>query len=265
MTVAERQRAEQPSHLPAEINGKKNPLLRERYPDNWIHVAGRAVLSVYMRLYHNLKVKTLENMPQGAMYYPNHDSNLTTVALMVADPYYPQTIVPIKSEFFKIPIAKQVLTAWGAIPVDRDGHDAAAFLKLMRYLKQGRNICVAGEGTRSPDGVLQPLDSSFVDMVFSCARFGYPVHPIGIRGTYEALPKGSFIPKRVPIEVEIGSGLGLSSWAKERRLTSEGQIALAQYAQDELAALLPAWQRPKPGSPPMWTKSEYMKPKESLK
>lgn len=256
-------KVEQQTRLPAEIDGKKNPLLRERYPDNWIHMIGLTVLGAYMRRYHHLNVQFSPDMPKKgpALFYTNHDSLLTTITLMVADPYYPQTIVPLKREFFNIPGVNNVLRAWGAIPVNRDGKDSEAFFRMLFLLKKGRTICIAGEGTRSPDGKLQPLDSSFIAFALICAKRGYPIVPLVEQGTFQALPKGAWFPKPYPIDLRSGERLDLSPWVRERA-TLEVRTEVAQYMQRQLAALLSPWQRPEPGTNPMWNREDYIKPKK---
>lgn len=245
--------------LPAEINGKSNPLLRVRYPDNWTHIIGRLGLGFYMRMYHRLDVSLDPEMPkQGpALFLTNHDSHLTTVTLMVADPYYPPTTVPIKNEIFQNPLARRVLTAWGAIPVRRDGRDRQAVNKMLHLLEEGRTVCIAAEGTRSRDGRLQPMDSSLVSLALICARRGYPVVPIVELGTYRALPKGASIPLPYRIRVRGGKPIDLSPWASQK-VTLEVKTAAAQFIQDTLAAFLLPDQRPRSGTPPMWEREEYL-------
>ncbi len=247
------------AYLPAEIGGKKIPLLLERYPDNWIHIVGRAILSFYMYKYHRLDIQLDPDTPKKgpALFLTNHDSNLTTIALMVADPYYPPTMVPIKRGLFRIPVMKQVLHAWGAEPVDRDGRDTKVMRKIRALLAAGRTVCIAAEGTRSKDGVLQPMDSSLVGLALICARERYPVVPIVELGTYRALPKGSILPKPYTISVRGGKPIDLSPFASQK-LTPEVKMAAAQYLQGQLAVLLPPEQRPRPGTKPMWDREEYL-------
>lgn len=255
---------EQRIFLPSEIGGKSNPQLLQKYPDNWIHIVGRAILEFYMYKYHRLNVQLDPETPRKGpiVFLTNHDSNLTTVALMVTDPYYPQTIVPIKSELFSIPIVKTVLSAWGTIPVNRDGRDRDAVNMMLHSLREGRTVCLAPEGTRSKDGRLQPMDSSAVSFILICARRGYPVVPIVELGTYRALPKGAKIPLPYTISVRGGKPMDLSPWASQKA-TLELRTAAAQYIQDALAALLSPEQRPKPGSKPMWDREEYLKLKKT--
>mgnify|MGYP001559838224 CR=1 FL=1 len=264
---------EQQTYLPAEIGGWNNPDLRKRYPDNWIHIIGRAVLGFYMRNYHRLDIQFDPEMPKTgpALFYTSHDSLLTTVALMVADPFYPWTIVPVKEIFFKIPGVSNVMEAWDALPLGRDGKDKKPLDRMLNSLAIGRTVCIAGEGTRSRDGILQPLDSSFVGLALICAGKGYPVVPLVEPGTYKAMPPGRWIPKPEQIFVRGGKPVDLSPWvfqrkeAATRKAKLQAYIGAAQCMQDQLAALLPEWQRPKPGSKPMWDREEYLKNKTPFK
>lgn len=252
-------------YVPSEVDGKRNPLLRAKYPDNKTYIIGRALLGFYMRMYHRLDVQFDPDMPKKgpALFYSSHGGNLTTIALMVGDPFYPQTLAPIKSESFKGLLTGKLLRAWGAFPVNRDGQDRETVYRMLDILQEGRTVCIAAEGTRSEDGVLQPLDSSFVSFALMCAKRGYPVIPIAEPGTYRALPKGTRIPIPRPYKINVigGSTINLSPFISQK-LTPEVKIAAAQYMQDQLAALLPPEQRPRPGTKPMRDREEYIKPKK---
>lgn len=253
---------ERKDYLPAEINGKNNPLLRERYPDNLVHIIGRAFLTAWMLAYHRLDVQLDPETPrQGpVLFLSNHDSHTTTTTLMKADPYYPWTTVPVKSDLFQWRIIGDVLDSWGAIPVNRDGKDGEAAEKMLNLLSQGRTVCIAAEGTRSKDGRLQPMDSALVGLTIMTAKAGIPVVPLVEIGTYKALPAGSFIYRPSKIIVRGGEPLDLSPWTSQR-VTWEVRTEVAKYMQSSLASLLPEDQKPGPGTKAIWRKSEYMESK----
>ena len=108
-------------YVPSEIDGKRNPFIEAKYADNKTHMIGRALLGAWMRLYHRLEVQFHPDMPKKGpvLFYTSHGGNLTTLALMVGDPFYPPTSVPIKSESFK-GITGKLLRAWEAFPVNRE-------------------------------------------------------------------------------------------------------------------------------------------------
>src|SRR5216117_1798465 len=79
----------------------------------------RAVLTVYMRLYHRLELHGAERLPSRgpAIVLVNHASLLDVPALMVLDPY-PNTILIAKASLFKVPGVGWLLREWGAIAVE---------------------------------------------------------------------------------------------------------------------------------------------------
>lgn len=247
------------TYLYAEINGKRNPLLRERYPDNRVRMIGRAFLSGWMRFYHRLDVQLDPDTPKKGpvLFLTNHDSHTTTTSLMVADPYYPWTMVPIKSDLFQWRIVGDMLDSWGAIPVNRDGEDTKAARQILNLLAEGRTVCIAAEGIRSKDGRLQSMDSSLVALTLIAARKGYPVVPLVEIGTYRALPSGSFVYRPSKITVIGGKPLDLGPWISQKA-TLEVKTEVARYMQNSLANLLPPKQRPLFDTKPMWNKAEYM-------
>lgn len=249
-------------HLSSRVNGQDYPILRYTYPDNWIHTLGRKLFGFYLRVWHDFSVQLDPTMPKEGpvLFLTNHDSHLTTIALMIADPYYPWTTVPVKSEFSRIPGVKQFLDAWKVKYVNRDGEDSKVARELLHILSEGRTVCIAAEGTRSRDGRLQPMDSSLVALTLIAAKRGYPVVPIGVLGTFDALPPGRWFPGPAHISVTAGKPMDLSQFVSQKA-TAALKIEAAKYMQDQLAALLPPGQRPAPGTPAMWEKKDYLKPR----
>jgi 1-acyl-sn-glycerol-3-phosphate acyltransferase len=95
----------------------------------------------------------------------------------------------------------------GAVPIDREsGKDGlTAVLKL---LEQGRRVIMFPEGTRSPDGELQPLKPGVALLV---KKAHCPVVPVGIAGAHESWPRSQKLPKLAPLGVcGPGTPLGVS-------------------------------------------------------
>ena len=194
----------------------------------------KRVMGWYMRTWHHLRVDGMEHLPPRgpALVLCNHTSLLDVPTLMAADPY-PDTIVVVKSSMFKLPLVRQVLDAWGAISVDRDGRDTSGVRALLSALRAGRMVAMAGEGTRSRTGRLQPINPVLAKLAVTS---GVPVIPLGIVGSFEALPRGALFPRRHPIYVRVGEPFTLP------RGTSPTEAA--QRIQDAIAALLPPERRP---------------------
>lgn len=188
------------------------------HPDSKFRQLAVFVMKQFLSLWNDLEIDVSELPQRGpALFYCNHVSLLDVPVLMVADPYCPQTVFPVKAEMYRIPLIAAVLKSWGvALAVDRDGHDQSSLKHMINLLeKEGRTVCLALEGTRSADGHLQPFDPAAVGLGVRMARKGVPIHVLAITGTYEALPKGAVIPGRHKITLTAGKRLDLSDSDRE--------------------------------------------------
>ncbi len=98
-----------------------------------------------------------------------------------------------RKTLFKPGLPALILNNLNTIPVDRDGDsDVGAFKKVFAVLKEGRGLLLFPEGTRTPDGNLQPARRG-VGLI--ACRAQVPVLPTRVFGTYEMFPKsGGFHP-----------------------------------------------------------------------
>jgi 1-acyl-sn-glycerol-3-phosphate acyltransferase len=93
----------------------------------------------------------------------------------------------------------------GTIPVDRDGGaDIAAIKRVIQALESGKVVILFPEGTRSPDGRLQPAKGG-VGMI--ACKTHMPVVPARIFGSYDALGKGGRLNLATPVDVTYGRPL----------------------------------------------------------
>jgi 1-acyl-sn-glycerol-3-phosphate acyltransferase len=194
----------------------------------------RAVLGVYMRLYHRLELQGAEHLPASgpALVVINHASLLDVPALMVLDPY-PDTATIAKASLFKVPVISWLLRQWGAIPVERQGRDSTGVRALLSVLRNGQVLAVAAEGRRTRSGRLEPINAVLAKIAVSA---GVPVVPVGMAGSFNALPPGAFVPRPVKLVVRVGRPFVFE------RGTDVEQAALR--IRQEIAALLPPEQRP---------------------
>jgi 1-acyl-sn-glycerol-3-phosphate acyltransferase len=78
----------------------------------------------------------------------------------------------------------------------------------IRVVRNGGAVLIFPEGTRSPDGNLQPAQPGIGMIV---AKTGAPVVPIKISGSYDAFPRGSSCPRLWPVTVSVGPALRFES------------------------------------------------------
>lgn len=94
-----------------------------------------------------------------------------------------------KKELFRIPIFGQALRVADVIEIDRENPDKA-LESIKKALDKGLPypICIYPEGTRSPDGNLQPFRKRGL---FLLMDVGLPFVPVAFHGTRDVMPKGS--------------------------------------------------------------------------
>ncbi|MFL5799590.1 MAG: 1-acyl-sn-glycerol-3-phosphate acyltransferase [Actinomycetota bacterium] len=145
----------------------------------------------------DVSVAGAEHMPGSGpvVLCMNHESMLDVPAAAVASPR--AITFMAKRELFRTRFATQVMGRLGAFSVDRELFDLRAIRIGLDVVRRGQVLGMYPEGTRTPR-VLQPFLPGAPWIALST---GAPLLPCGIAGTEVALPRGSRIPKRVPIQV----------------------------------------------------------------
>lgn len=151
-----------------------------------------------------LRVVGLENIPRGAaLIASGHQSAFDTFVWFTL---LPDCCYVLKQELTKIPLVGALINASGQIPVDREA-GAAAIRALLRggteALKQGRQVVIFPEGTRSEPGTVGALQPGIAALA---ARTGLPVIPVA---TNSGLCWGrkAFIKRPGVITIVIGTPL----------------------------------------------------------
>lgn len=154
---------------------------------------------------HRFYVKGEAHIPTSGPFLLacNHASFIDPTAFAVACPRELHFFA--RKTLWKGPLAP-VITALNAIPIDRDGEsDLKAFRRVFEVLAKGGALLVFPEGTRSPDGKLQPAKKGIAMMA---CRAQVPVIPARVFGTYEVLNRNTKLPNlRHPIHVSFGPAL----------------------------------------------------------
>lgn len=143
-----------------------------------------------------------EHLPKdgGFLLAANHVSFLDPLAIGACINFEVHYFA--RSSLFRGPLAP-LLPRVRAIPVDRDGgSDVRSIRMALSVLKSGSGLLIFPEGTRSPDGSLQPGQRG---VGLLAARAGVPVVPCRIYGSHGALPRDQVLPRfGVPLSVVFG-------------------------------------------------------------
>jgi 1-acyl-sn-glycerol-3-phosphate acyltransferase len=141
-----------------------------------------------------------------------------------------------RENLFRFPIFGSVLRAWDVVPVDRDGGSPAGLKAILERLEAGRAVVLFPEGTRSPDGQLQPARSGIGLLVIKSPA---PVVPIRIRGTFEAYSRGMYFPRPRPVSIQFGSPLDFDALRAEAKTCAKPRLKeiYREVASDIMSAI----------------------------
>jgi len=182
-------------------------------------------------LFHRIKFEGRENVPEGGcLIVSNHVSYMdpTTVAWTAAREIYYLG----RKSLFKPPFWSWFLPMCNVLPIDRDASDISGLRRIIRMLKDGHAVMIFPEGTRSPDGMLQPAEPG---AGLIALKAGVPILPARVFGTYESLSRHTKRLKFHPIRVVIGKPY--LPHVPEGKREKECYGMVAQEMMDKIAAL----------------------------
>ncbi len=140
-----------------------------------------------------------------------------------------------RKTLLNVPLLGPLLPFINVIPVDRDGNDMSALKKIIRLVRAGNGVVLFPEGTRSPNGALQPGKSG-VGLIIAKTRA--PVQPMRIFGAHNAFPKGSNKISLTPISVVIGEPIRFTDQELDPKSHGGDERALYQYLSDRVMAAI---------------------------
>jgi 1-acyl-sn-glycerol-3-phosphate acyltransferase len=128
----------------------------------------------------------------------NHQSHLDPVLVGIACPR--PTGAMARHSLFFWPLGG-LIRSIGAVPIERGRAGLAGFKQVLGRLRVDEPMLVFPEGTRSPDGRLQPFQPGFCTLA---RRSGATIVPVAIIGAYAAMPRGSRFPRPKPVSLAFG-------------------------------------------------------------
>lgn len=177
----------------AEIFREKTniTLPKSWFAHNFIKNLSKGVLTLYFRL----RGEGMENLPDSPfIIVPNHQSLFDGlfVASFLKNRLNKNTYFYAKEKHFRKWWLKFLASRNNVIVMDIDRDLKLSLQKLAEVLRRGKNIIVFPEGTRTKDGNVGRFKKTYAIL---SRELNVPVIPVAIKGAFEALPPGSFIPK----------------------------------------------------------------------
>ena len=166
----------------------------------------RFVTGLGYRFYLSLRCEGIENIPTPGPFIvaANHNSHLDTGAILQGLGKRADRVSALaaKDYWFKNkPMSWFADTVLGTAPFDRHSRVADSLGLAVGLLGRGRSLLFFPQGGRSASGEPQPFKGGIGLLALET---GVPVVPARVTGTYRALPKGRFLPRRHPVMVRFG-------------------------------------------------------------
>ena len=130
-----------------------------------------------------------------------------------------------RETLFRFPGFRHFISSLDAIPIDREGTGLSGLKETLRRLKRGELVLVFPEGTRTPDGRVQPIKPGFVAVA---RRAGTPVLPVAMEGAFDAWPRWRMYTRPAVVEIAFGEPLDQETIGKlsDEELVDEVQRRL---------------------------------------
>lgn len=119
-----------------------------------------------------------------------------------------------RKEVFRVPFIGWYLSLARHLRIDRGDRASAIVLlrEAARRVREGTNVLVFPEGTRSPDGRLLPFKKGVFHLAIEA---GVPIVPIRVLGSERISPKGSLRLGGGDVEVVIGAAIPAAGLTRE--------------------------------------------------
>lgn len=161
-----------------------------------------AMFRRYLQSHNSMEIKGLahlESVPQFILA-ANHQSYIDgpIVVSGLDDERLRNTFFYATEEHVRHPLRKYMARNNNVILMEQKNLKNS-ILKLAEVLKQGKNIVIFPEGTRTKDGKVLPFKKTFAILA---KELCIPIVPVRISGAFEAMPRGRRFPASDKITVE---------------------------------------------------------------
>lgn len=163
------------------------------------------------------EIRHKERQPEnGAFIIVGNHQSFFDVPLLLGF-VNPWAFVIAKKEFEKTIFFGKAIRQVGYFIDRSDPRQATGVIrKTLESLKNGKVLGFFPEGTRSPDGNIQPFQKNSLKIAMIAK---VPIVPMVICGTREAMPKGSLFIKKSQVTVELLDPIAVEGFTDEPSLS----------------------------------------------
>jgi len=195
------------SEMPEHYALRKRPLLD---PLSFLAMRGFKVLA---QVLFRLRYFGLEKLPRTMPFLlcPNHESFLDgplLAAILPRQVLYNIFILGY-SDYWQSALSRRIAEMCKIVAIDPNANLVRAMQAGAAGLKLGRPLLIFPEGTRSIDGHVAEFKKGAAILA---VELGVPIVPIGIRGSFEAWPRGGRF-RLYPIEFHFGDPIDPKGFA----------------------------------------------------
>jgi len=163
-----------------------------------------------------VRVEGLENLNGKGPYIfmSNHQGYYDIFALLGNLPIQFKWLA--KKELFSIPFLGWTMAAAGYIRIDREGtrETVKAMNQAARRIREGLSVVIFPEGSRSPDGSIQPFKKGGFTLAI---KSKVPIVPIAISGSREIMPKERLTASPGEIRIRVGAPIDIQNYSMKDR------------------------------------------------
>lgn len=146
------------------------------------------------------------------IYMSNHQSWFDILALLLALPVDFKYMM--KKELMRIPLFGMAVWRARHISIDRGNPRKAleSVKKAVDKIRSGYSVLIFPEGTRSPDGRLQPFKRGGFRLALQA---GCDIVPLAILNSHNIVPKGSMRINKGIIGINIGEPISIKDYSRK--------------------------------------------------
>ena len=163
-----------------------------------------------------VKVEGLEDIRGKGpfIFMSNHQGSYDIFVLLGHLPFQFKWLV--KKELFSIPFFGWAMAAAGYISIDRQGtrETVEAMNQAAQRIREGMSVVIFPEGSRSPDGSIQPFKKGGFTLAM---KSKVPIIPISIAGSREIMSKDRLRASSGEIRIKVGDPIETETYSLKDR------------------------------------------------